>query len=286
VSQTPHQSTADPSYEPSFSSTEKAIEEGSCPLDMSRILIMDFVSTLEHEAATQGSLDVGTLRNTAEIFLQRLRATTQAPDSCLRMHQRMLWDERRRHPFERLVVLRFSHLLPKRAGDDGVREGARLSRRAIPGLAVAMTKMMGLDQYRVFEEKVREQMRFYKIEHPGPVDWEHVAAHPEFHGLVDQALLSMASYFTDLDKRIPWLLEVINSHLAPPPPEDGRKLWVMDVQRGLLMLGALYGDLRRKLNSDQRSLERLYGPCAVQSLASLDAALTEHGLPNPALDEV
>lgn len=285
MSQTPHQSTAKTSLRTSLSSTEKAIEEGSCPLDMSRILIMDFVSTLEHEAATQGSLDVATLRNTAEIFLQRLRASTQAPDNCLRMHQRMLWDERRRHPFERLVVLRFAHMLPKRAGDDGVSQGARLSRRAIPGLAVAMTKMMGLDQYRVFEENVREQMRHYKIEHPGPVDWDHVAAHPEFHGLVDQALLSMASYFTDLDKRIPWLLEVINSHLAPPPPEDGRALWVMDVQRGLLLLDALYRDLRRKLASDQRSLERLYGPCAVQSLATLDEALTKHGLPNPELEE-
>jgi hypothetical protein len=259
-------------------STAEAVESGSCPLDMSRILIMDFVSTLEHQAATQGSLDVGTLRDTAEGFLSRLRATTQAPDNCLKMHERMLWDERRRHAFERLVVLRFAHLLPKRSGDDGVRQGAQLSRRAIPGLAVAMTKMMGLDQYRSFEEKIRAQMQIYKLEHPGPVNWDHVANHPEFHGLVDQALLVMTGYFTDLEKRVPWLIEVINSHLAPPPPEDGRTLWIMDGGKTLLMLGALYADLRTQLASNQRTLERLYGPCAVQSLAALDTALYTFGI--------
>jgi hypothetical protein len=116
------------------------------------------------------------------------------------------------------------------------------------------------------------------LDNPGPIRWDQVAEHPKFHDLIDQALLAMTGYFTDLEKRVPWLVEVINSHLAPPPPEDGRTLWVMDGKKTLLMLGALYADLRSQMASNQRSLERLYGPCAVQSLAALDKALSAYNV--------
>lgn len=270
---TPESGQSEEPSRPATSSQSKSTL--SCPLDMSHVLIMDFVALLEHQAGGQSALDMQTLRSCATVFLDRLRHTTRAPDDCLRMHERLLWDERRRFPFERLVIRRFAHLFPKRVGDDGVSEGAVLSRRAIPGIAVAMTKMMGLDQYKAFDAQIHTILHAHKLTYPGPVDWALVADRADVRRVIDQALLTMTGYFAELGKRVPWLIEVVNSHLGPPAPEDGSTIWAMNSARAIAFLNSLYDDLIDRLKQDRRGMERIYGVQAIHSLAALDEALAQ-----------
>lgn len=249
-------------------------ESSGCPLDMTRLLIMDFVRTLELEATRDGRLPVARVRSLAESFLDDYRRVSGTPvEHCLALHEALRWDERRRHPFERLLIRRFAHLLPKREGDEGVREGAVLSRRLIPGFMVAVTKMIGLDHYEACEEAVRQAVDAMRAESPAPVDWSRLAARPEIVDLTDSALADMAPYFADLDKRLEWLTAVVNGHLGAPPPEDGDTLWIMDRDKALALVRALYGDTRRRLRDAPAALEAAVGSDGLRALRLLHGAL-------------
>lgn len=255
-----------------------------CPLDMTRLLIMDFVRTLELEATRDGRLPVARVRALAEAFLEDYRKVSQTPiDHCLTLHEALRWDERRRHPFERLLIRRFAHLLPKREGDEGVREGAPLSRRLIPGFMVAVTKMIGIDHYTDCEARIGEAVDRMKAESPAPVDWSHLSAQAEVVAQIDQALADMAPYFDNLGKRLDWLTAVVNGHLGPPPPEDGERLWVMDRDSALLLLRALYGDTRRRLRDTPQLLEAHIGAEGMRALRHLHADLNRLEAEDPDL---
>lgn len=254
----------------------KKESSSGCPLDMTRLLIMDFVRTLELEATRDGRLPVARVRSLAEGFLDDYRKVSHAPvEHCLTLHEALRWDERRRHPFERLLTRRFAHLLPKREGDEGVREGAVLSRRLIPGFMVAVTKMIGIDHYADCEARIREAVDAAKAESPAPVDWTRLANRPEVRAQIDQALADMAPYFVDLEKRLDWLVSVINGHLGPPPPEDGDHVWVMDEQSALLLTQALYADTRKLLRDAPHVLEETVGAGGLSALRQLHATLNK-----------
>lgn len=245
-----------------------------CPIDMSHALIMDFVRMLEDEAARQsGKLDLATLRSMADAFLERHRSTAAPPKFCLSLHNALMWDERRRHPFERLLVKRFAHLLPARTGDDGVRDGAVLSRRLIPGLMTAIVTMIGFDAYHEAEELTRGLVDRQRAAGAMPVNWEHVAHEPEVELLMDRMLATVAGHFAQFDKRVQWLVSVVNSHLGPRPPEDGSVVWAMGERKAIALLSALYKDLRRRLRDDPAGLEAEVGHDGFAALLALHAAL-------------
>ncbi|KJS38818.1 MAG: hypothetical protein VR70_09220 [Rhodospirillaceae bacterium BRH_c57] len=248
--------------------------DGDCPIDMSHALIMEFVRGLEEEAArNEGRLDVAALRARADAFLARHRSAAQPPEFCLRLHNALVWDERRRHPFERLLVKRFAHLLPARSGDDGVHDGAVLSRRLIPGLMVAVVTMIGFDAYHEAEERTRVHVARLRAAGALPVDWESVAHQPDIVLLMDKVLATIAGHFEHFDKRVQWLISVINSHLGPRPPEDGSMVWAMGPRKAVALLGALYREPRRRLRDNPAGLEAEVGPNGMAALIALHAAL-------------
>lgn len=246
----------------------------SCPIDMSHALIMEFVRTLEEEAARHaGTLNVATLRALGDAFLDRHRSTAHPPKFCLSLHSALMWDERRRHPFERLLVKRFAHLLPARSGDDGVRDGAVLSRRLIPGLMTAIVTMIGFDAYHEAEDVTRALVDRERAAGALPVNWEHVAHEPEVELLMDRMLATVAGHFAQFDKRVQWLVSVVNSHLGPRPPEDGSVVWAMGERKAIFLLSALYADLRHRLRDDPAGLEAEVGQEGHAALLALHAAL-------------
>lgn len=248
--------------------------DDNCPIDMSHALIMEFVRGLEEEAARQqGKLDVAALRALADAFLERHRSNAQPPKFCLSLHNALMWDERRRHPFERLLVKRFAHLLPARSGDDGVSDGAVLSRRLIPGLMTAVVTMIGFDAYHEAEEITRAHVERLRASGSLPVNWDMVAHEPDVELHMDRVLAIIAGYFAQFDKRVQWMVSVINSHLGPRPPEDGSVVWAMGERKAIALLSALYKDLRRRLHDAPAALEAEVGHEGVAALQALHAAL-------------
>lgn len=260
--------------------TVTSARTGACPLDMNRRLLMGFLDRLQAEASfgpAAGCFDLIRLRDLAEEYLtEGTHPSVSAPSECLKLHDAVLWEDRRNRPFERLLARRFSHLLPKRIGDEGdPAPGAPLSRRLIPGLVAALSKMAGqamLDEASLCIEALLTRHRESRL---GLVDWPQLAAEPEVEAVLCDILLTAAHHFQNVDRRVNWLTQVINSHLPAPLPEDHDPAWRCDPARTRLLLRALYAPLAERLRDKTEAalLRRTFGEVAVAETTLLIAAL-------------
>lgn len=253
--------------------------ERACPLDMNRRLLMGFLDRLQAEAAfgpAEGCFDLGRLREMADAYLAEAGEASAAPADCLKLHDAVLWEDRRHRPFERLLARRFSHLLPKRVGDEGgPAPDAPLSRRLIPGLMAALSKMVGPAMLDDATRRTAVLLARHREARLGLVDWPQLTAEPEADAVLCEVLMAAARHFQDVDRRVEWLTQVVNSHLPAPLPEDHDPAWRCDAGRVRLLLRALYGPLGERLrNSEAREdLRRRFGDPTVADAARLVAAL-------------
>lgn len=256
----------------------------SCPGGETALALqafVDFLSAHSHQHGT--ALTPESLPKLLAQFQDS--GLTGVPPSCVRLHEQMAWDEQRRRPFERLLVKRFAHHFPRRAGDDGSPTAARLSRRVIPGFLLAVVKMVGGDSFAACEAATREHLNRYRQQSPGPLDWSAVAQLPPLRRLVDLALVAMAAHFSDFDKRLSWLIEIVNSHLPPPLPEESEALrgvfWSLTPPTAVLLLSALYEDLERRTRQDALQLEHEVGHYGLTQVRRLHHHLAQYHPPIP-----
>lgn len=171
---------------------------------------------------------------------------------------------------------RFSHLLPKRVGDEGSPSpDAPLSRRLIPGLMAALAKMVGPETLDDVTRRTSMLLDRHREARLGLVNWTQLAAEPEADVLLSEVLMAAARHFQDIDRRVAWLVQVINSHLAVPLPEDRDPAWRCDAHRARLLLRALYAPLKPRLCEPEARaiLRRRHGDPAVSDAIRLVAAL-------------
>ncbi|WP_404379732.1 hypothetical protein [Caenispirillum salinarum] len=266
---------------PAVTAPATPARERSCPLDMNRRLLMGFIDRLRedgHLASAPIYLPgEDYLRELAEAYLADVGpAAGAAPSECLRLHDAVLWEDRRHRPFERLLTRRFSHLLPKRAGDEGgPAPDAVLSRRAIPGLMAALSKMVGPATLEDAARRTEALLTRHREDRLGLVDWPQLTAQPEAEAVLCEVLMAAARHFQDVGRRLDWLTEVINGHLPPPLPEDHDPAWRCDAGRTRLLLRALYEPLTERLSDPAATgvLRRRFGDVAVTDAARLLAAL-------------
>lgn len=244
-----------------------------CPLDMNRRLLAGFLDRLEAEAsfgAIHGCFDLTTLRTLAEDYLSETGVAAVAPQDCLRLHDTVLWEDRRNRPFERLLTRRFSALLPERAGDEGGPAAeAPLSRRLIPGLMAALGKMVGAETLDRAGQETERLLARHRESRLGLVDWPALAAEPAAQRVADDVLVIAARHIRPVPRRLEWLTMVINSHLGPVLREDHDPAWRCTPDRAGHLLAALYAPLRR---ADRAALAHRHGEEAV---TALDAVLEE-----------
>lgn len=254
-------------------------DEGrACPLDMNRRLLNGFLDRLQAEACfspTDGCFDLQRLRDLADAYLAETTIAAQAPGECLRLHDAVLWEDRRHKPFERLMARRFSSMLPKRAGDEGgPAPEARLSRRLIPGLMTALAMMVGRETMEEAGARAARQLARHREAKLGLVDWPALESEAETRVLVSDVLVRCAGHFQPFGRRLEWLTMVINSQLPPPLPEDHDPAWRCTPERARLLLGALYAPLRTDLAADAgATLTARHGEAAVADLTRLLDAL-------------
>lgn len=225
-----------------------------CPLSMNRRLLTAFLDHLQVEACggpDDGCFDMDRLRRLAEEFMAETPVARHAPADCLRLHDAMLWEDRRHRAFERLLTRRFSHLFPKRFGDDGtMAQAAPLSRRLIPGFMTALTMMVGVEAMERCGRNAAALLARHREERLGLVEWPELAAVDAARLLVDELLIACARHFSPFARRRDWLCLVVNNHLPPPLPEDHDPAWRCTPDRAEAMLRALYAPLARELAGD------------------------------------
>ena len=108
----------------------------------------------------------------------------------------------------------FSHLLV--AKDRPLAKGG-LSRRLLPGFFLAFTMMLGEDVVAEFRRRAGALLARVKEPDGGP-DWQSFYEDSEVRAVLLEALVAAALHFEALEKRIAWLVNIVNSHLSPPDP--------------------------------------------------------------------
>ena len=88
-------------------------------------------------------------------------------------------------------------------------------------------------------------------------------------------MVVVARSFKDFDKRLHWLLELINSHLAPPEGYEYEgetdDPWALHPEGAREMLRALFSKLRDNMADDEKRhlIERRYGENACELMGTV-----------------
>lgn len=231
-------------------------------VDVGTSMVDGFIAHLTREAKRQGvAIPFQFIRQQANAFKnaapeQSFAFRAAAEEACCEEAEESRFERMRTRPFDRLLVARFAFLFPPREGDEGSEDTAALSRRMIPGFAVAISTMIGAERYDRFQERCREIVDRYRG--PGGIDWDEAYADPDGQRLVDDILIVIARYFEKFDLRQEWLTKIINENLGPvsrETPNQWERNWKLSERSFYKLINALFVQLRRRVNSGEGALE-------------------------------
>lgn len=231
-----------------------------------------FVGILRSRVARKGGhlsdADVGEMEaefrdhldDMKQVFVRALRSYAKAQEG-QRSHRA------RANHFQRLIVHKFEHLLTE--GPEVHRRANALSRRMLPGFFMAVSMMIGpedLSKYEARAKQVVDRLR-------GQVDdrrvWDHVYTDPEARQLVIRAEIIMARHFAAFEKRLDWLVAMIDSHMVPVSRDHPAAGWHLTERHARTMLSALFGDLKAALRNvpTRQKMAVQYGDDTVRTLS-------------------
>lgn len=179
-------------------------------------LLENLVASAEEKG---GSASVDDLRATGarymagdgDVYRKELRAHIR---QSIIQHEKELWDQTRRRPFDRMMVKRFSHLFPSEG--ELVNGGEHISRRILPGFFMAIEMMTGPELFEQCQSACKVLVRERKEKLKESFLWRDFYSEETPNELVNDAFAVIVPHFANFEKRTHWLLDLINSHLATP----------------------------------------------------------------------
>ncbi|MCC7016471.1 MAG: hypothetical protein IT564_04640 [Rhodospirillales bacterium] len=210
---------------------------------LAETVVMALIDRLRHEAEMRnGRLTLANIERLADDFHNKSAALRQAFEltfeAYARARERAKFAQNRNYPFDRVLVRRFEHLLA--CGGGGI------PRRVLPGFFMAVEMMLGPQVLEAYQEHCRIIVERIRNAQGGKFAWPDLYADPEAAGLAVDALVAMASYFADYDKRARWFLTVVNGHLGPAPanasPEEAA--WQLDEETFRGFLAAFFAEIK------------------------------------------
>ena len=103
------------------------------------------------------------------------------------------------------------------------------------------------------------------------MDWAEVYRSPGARRLCFQAEVEIAKHFTEMEKRLNWMVAVLNANLIPAEKGSRAGGWEVNRRNAALMLSALIRDLRAALSNRKarQSMENKMGPETVTLLHAI-----------------
>jgi len=185
-------------------------------------------------------------------------------------HERELWDQTRKRPFDRMLVKRFSHLFPS---ENKLEKGTdMLSRRMLPGFFMAIEMMAGPELFEQCQRACKGRVRARKEDKGDDFLWRDFYGDAEANELVNDMFAVIALHFSDFEKRSEWLLNLLNSHLAPAEDYafEGKAVsdWQMDEASLTRLLQALFSVFHQRFGTEdgRRRIVQRYGDRLCQSI--------------------
>ena len=181
---------------------------------------------------------------------------------CVNRYQREVFDPNRRYPFKRALTHRISALF---ATEGQLSEtGPNISRRILPGLFVTLEKMVGTEPFNHGHDVCMDLISAADVEAPDFV-WEDLYSDAHTDQAINDLLMALTPHFANPMRRMTWMLNLINSDLAPaedylfegPAVHD----WQLDEAGLIQILRLLFKDLKAQLtDKDSASaLSKRYG---------------------------
>lgn len=164
----------------------------------------------------------------------------------------------RLHAFERAIVSRFEARF-----DAPTADGHQLSRRVVLGFMFALTKALGADTFRGFEQRARSIAA--STAEADPSD------DARMHDVVNGALIEMARAFQgEFLVALKQFTDLVNSRLRTPEAKAWDADWELNRPLAVLMLDDLYAELRDRLEAGE--LVPAVGEALTPFFEGLDAA--------------
>ena len=245
-------------------------------------ILMDALSGLLESIVSSGSTSAEELHTAGanylagdgETYRKELRDHIR---QSIVQHEKELWDQTRKRPFDRMLVKRFSHLFPSE-GELADHDG-HLSRRILPGFFTAIEMMTGPELFEQCQLACKALVRERKEALGEDFLWRDFYNEEPPNELVNDAFAVIVPHFNNFDKRSQWLLDLINSHLASP--EDyafegaSVKDWQMDDAAMQLLLNSLFSNFRENLAipEGREAIVNRYGLKASRALEDVLAHL-------------
>jgi len=200
-------------------------------------------------------------------------------DQYLREHERDIWDQTRKKPFDRILVKRISSLFPAEGELDHCDNC--LSRRILPGFFMAIEMMAGPELYEQCQGACRAIVKANRDEHGANFRWRFVYADANAIELINDLLVVVATHFDDFEKRREWLHELIDSHLAPAEDYifEGESVtdWHFRTSDTVTMLRALFEPFEAMLTDTEfrQHEEERYGLKTTRAIEDMIRQLIE-----------
>ncbi len=208
---------------------------------------------------------------------QTLAAFRSHFEACIRARQDEIWDQTRHRPFDRVLVKRFSNLFQPEAEE--TEGGVIISRRMLPGFFLAFQTMASSEFFNRCQLTCKGILAAKRQQQGGGIPWkvlyEQLYDDPDANDLVNDLLFVIADHFTEVDKRLDWMLDMINSHLPPIEEfsEDNVDSVDLDFEKIelMLVLRAMFSDIEEKFSNaaGQKHLLDRYGQRDYTLMASV-----------------
>jgi len=209
----------------------KAIRElgtPRCKSEANRLLALLLQKLEAHAAQTGGAVAIDTVRAEVNALC--------APDvadygkvykDCLALLSDEVWEEKRQNALGRLLVNDIEELLTSQVNPDVASE--KMPRRSISPMLNVVSILVGETLYQNCYEEARHLRTKLQVETGQLAVWGDFFAHRQALRLKTQLLVALARRFTDFNKRVDWLVQVMNSQLDHQVTVDdleGRPQWV------------------------------------------------------------
>ena len=260
---------AKPNPAPAPAQSVSAREKGRV---IAQTVVGSFVDRMKAEAQRKGgSLSLNDIEALDQEFEEKTAALEvlfeKTFEEYARSYAKDAGEERRHHPFDRLIVGPLERLLAGNKGSSTAKGG--ISRRIMPGFFMAMNMMMGPDVMADYRTKA--EVIFARVNKAGGgTDWKAYFA--EAKDLRLDALIAMAVHFANPDKRAAWFLDMVNDHLSPADTDPNTDAaWTLSRPAYERLVDALFSDLMTAVGSPKarESITKRFGPETCASVATI-----------------
>lgn len=112
-----------------------------------------------------------------------------------------------------------------------------------------LSMMFGKPRLASYEKRAAAVAERLKNQNGGQIDWEQFYNAPEIKKLALSAEIEIARNFKQVDKRLDWMISMINSNLIPADDKWLGAEWTFNPEAATKMLSALFVDLRSALKN-------------------------------------